>query len=647
MASSQLTAVLRQIRALAAGPGAEATDADLLDRFIDQRDEVAFAQLVRRHGPLISGLCQRMLADVHDAEDVFQATFLVLARKASTIRKRQSVGSWLYGVACRLARRARADRHRRRTQEVQAMPMSRLDPLNEVAWKEFLQAVDAEVQHLPEKYRQPVVLCYLGGQTNEQAAQQLGCPVGTVKIRLARARQLLSKRLTRKGLLLSAGLVATLETVPAAPAAVPTALIQGTTAAAVAFAGGTVAGLSASVLQLAHEALPWVLSAKTKVAALVVGASFLTLGASVLAWSGKLHVLPGRGAAVAAAPMGNLERLRQLCAEPDGDPLSPTVRARMGAAGFPRLFGAEAIALAPNGKLVARGRVDQPIRLIDLPSGREVGRLQGHEAPLRFAAFALAFSPDGQTLAAGSHRDGSIHLWDVTTGHALGSISEALGAVCPLGFSPNGHWLAAGDAQQESIKVWNVKTRKLVATIAGCGPGPCFAFSPDSKTLAAAGGQTVRVAPPGSPPQWKPAVRIWDLAAGKERTHFVHESPHSITALRFVQGGRVLVSGESNGVVRMRDVASGRELHQQVFDGCPVLLSPTGSSAILDSGIAEIQVRIGTVGGQTLHDFPPRATAVALSPGDGNQVLVAFPNEITVWNPARREPLHVETVGLR
>src|SRR5262249_30053195 len=150
------------LRTVVAGPDEEApTDARLLERFVRQHDGEAFADLVRRHGPMVLGVCRRVLDDAHEAEDVFQATFLVLARKADAIRQGESLGSWLYGVAYRTALRARAEAARRRALAWEADDMPPSDPAAEAAWRELRPLLDAELQRLPEKYRAPVVLCYL------------------------------------------------------------------------------------------------------------------------------------------------------------------------------------------------------------------------------------------------------------------------------------------------------------------------------------------------------------------------------------------------------------------------------------------------------------------------------------------------------
>jgi RNA polymerase sigma factor (sigma-70 family) len=189
-----------------------ASDEELLEQFFNQTDgtaEDAFRALVARHGPMVLGVCRHVLNQQQDAEDAFQATFLVLARKGRTIRSRNVLGRWLYEVAYRIALRARAQAMRRRVHERQASEMSPPVHENEIAWNELRPVLHDEVNRLPEKYRTPVVLCYLEGKTNEEVAQMLTWPVGTVKGRLSRARNLLRSRLLRRGLVLSAGFLLT------------------------------------------------------------------------------------------------------------------------------------------------------------------------------------------------------------------------------------------------------------------------------------------------------------------------------------------------------------------------------------------------------------------------------------------------------
>jgi RNA polymerase sigma factor (sigma-70 family) len=179
-------------------------DSQLLDRFISARDDEAFKALVERHGRMVLGVCEQLLGNRQDAEDAFQSTFLILARRADSIRACDSIGPWLHRVAVRAALRARVLTVRGRILSM-PYPDSAEEPGYKTPWEEDRQVLQEELDRLPDKYRLPLVLCYFEGKTNEEAAGQLRCPVGTVKARLWRAREVLRGRLTRRGLTLSDG----------------------------------------------------------------------------------------------------------------------------------------------------------------------------------------------------------------------------------------------------------------------------------------------------------------------------------------------------------------------------------------------------------------------------------------------------------
>jgi RNA polymerase sigma factor (sigma-70 family) len=263
---------------------AQRADGDLLGAFIAHRDATAFAGLVRRHGPMVLGVCRRILRDAHDAEDAFQATFLVLARRATAVVPRTMVGNWLYGVAYRTALEAKRMIARRRSREKQMrdLPQTPVEPKPCTA---DLQALlDQELSRLPDKLRLPVVLCDLEGRTRREVARQLGIPEGTLSNRLASARRTLAKRLAHRGLTLSAGsLAATLAQV--AGATVPPTLLT-TTVRAVA--AGTAA---AHVAKLTEGVLQTMFLAKLKVVTLIL----LVLGAvaSAVFWASRPEAVAG------------------------------------------------------------------------------------------------------------------------------------------------------------------------------------------------------------------------------------------------------------------------------------------------------------------------------------------------------------------
>jgi RNA polymerase sigma factor (sigma-70 family) len=238
MTHAPLGAVVRYLRtADPANPDRPVTDTQLLERFLASRDEAAFTVLVRRHGPMVLGVCRAVLGNRQDAEDAFQVTFLVLARHAATVRKREALAGWLHGVAYRTALQARRAARRRHHHETRAEAMTPKHPAAEQAWQEIRAALDEEVGRLPAAYRGPFVLCCLEGRSREEAARELGLKEGTVSSRLARARKFLQERLAARGLGLAAAL-AGLALARRAAAAVPAPLVRATVGAALMYAGG-------------------------------------------------------------------------------------------------------------------------------------------------------------------------------------------------------------------------------------------------------------------------------------------------------------------------------------------------------------------------------------------------------------------------
>jgi RNA polymerase sigma factor (sigma-70 family) len=233
------------------------TDRQLLERFASQRDEEGFTQLVQRHGPMVLGVCRQILGQEQDAEDAFQATFLVLWSKARSIRSGEALPNWLFNVATRLAKRLRAVTQRRHAHEVALVEPapSKPRPLGESANLGLI--LFEEIGRLPDKYRLPFILCYLEGRTNKQAAQQLGCPPGTVFSRLARAREQLRIRLTRRGLAISGAVLAAalLRLSEQTPAAVPQLLEASIVRGVLQFGArklGSASNISPRVVNLAN-----------------------------------------------------------------------------------------------------------------------------------------------------------------------------------------------------------------------------------------------------------------------------------------------------------------------------------------------------------------------------------------------------------
>lgn len=302
MSQAQGAGILRQIRALATAQGSSlSTDLQLLQQFIAERDEAAFAVLVQRHGATVLGVCRGVLHHQQDAEDVFQAAFLVLARKAHTIRKQQSLGSWLHGVAYRLALKARTQAGRRRQRESAAPASGSHQELDDISVRELRIIVHEELHRLPEKYRAPLLLCYWEGKTRDEAAEQTGVTADAFKKYLERARNLLKSRLVGRGLAPSAAFMAVLFSENGVKAAVSSVLTQSTARAAVAFAAGkgASAGASAAAVMLAEGAIQTMTITKwATMILMLIFTGALGTGLSVSAY----HALQGQQLDAAVGP---------------------------------------------------------------------------------------------------------------------------------------------------------------------------------------------------------------------------------------------------------------------------------------------------------------------------------------------------------
>jgi RNA polymerase sigma factor (sigma-70 family) len=293
-ATSPLGRVIQRLRCAAARQEGGVSDGDLLDRFLARRDESAFAELVRRHGPMVLGVCRRVLRNPHDADDAFQATFLVLVRRGESVQPSGRVGNWLYGVAYRTALEARRAAARRRVKEALAMPPAEA---TDDVWANLRPLLDRELTRLPDRYREPVVLCDLEGQTQKEAARLLGCPEGTVSSRLARGRALLARRLRRHGAALSGAALAAVLARGVAAAEVP-AILAGSAikAATHVVAGLATAGVvSAQVVALTEGVLKAMKMTQVKTA--------LTLLLAVALVAGAAGVLTYRSLAAAQDPV--------------------------------------------------------------------------------------------------------------------------------------------------------------------------------------------------------------------------------------------------------------------------------------------------------------------------------------------------------
>jgi RNA polymerase sigma factor (sigma-70 family) len=542
--------LLRHLRRLVSHqPLAPDADAVLLERFVRHREEEAFTTLVDRHGPLVLRVCRRVLADEATAEDAFQATFLVLARRAAAIRPPEALAAWLYGVARRVALKARSAQARRRSREV-ALPDlvpadARPDPLSELSARELLAVVDEEVQRLPTAYRLPVILCCLEGRTREEAARLLGWSDGSVKGRLERGRARLHARLARRGLTLTAALAGVEVARGSAGAGMPAALVPATAQAGLRFVArqGASPERAAPLAEAVLRRMAW-----------TRGAALAGLLAAVLAVAGAgtlLHAALGDRPAAAPDPAAApTDPAPQPRADAQGDALPEGVIARLGTV---RLRGVRgSLVYAPDGKLLASatGSAGEAVTLWDPATGKPIRQFPGVATLTR-----LAFAPDGKRLV---RSDNSSHcqVLDLTSGKELFAVAGSHGQ-----FSGDGKVLVTADIYGATprVHVWDPATGQ---------PLHQWPVHKGVEELAlAAAGPTLALVDQADPTR----VEIRDRTTGE-----VHQSIHVAAEgklwLALSPDGKTLATGPGRGSVRLWDVDTGKEIRSwaQRADSRPV-----------------------------------------------------------------------------
>ncbi len=556
--------LLQHVRRLAA---TRSSDEQLLAEFLARRSDEAFSALIGRHGQMVLNVCRRILHDGHAAEDVFQATFLVLADRAGAIHRRASLAGFLHGVAYRLAVRAR----RRRLQNLPAAVCDKAAlPPEELAWKEMLGILDHELGQLSDRYRAPLVLCHLEGRTQDEAARQLGWSPSTLRRRLARGRRLLEVRLRGRGVTLPAALAGVLA---AGAVAVPGPLRAATLAMAGArAAGGLTAG--ASALTSARDGITLLLSTSGKKIGTLV--ALAALGAAVcLAYCWNSHADQAQPANeapphAASPPEGREGRVRGAAGpvqgDPKADPLPAQGAVRLGTARYRHGSRIESMAVSADGKLAVTasgygsfnpalaGRFS-PARVFDLTDGRCL-----YSIPAESGEYteAVGLSPDGKTLAVKDHK--FLYFRDAATGKELRKLkylSDAGGGRSIthwMTFTPDGKQIAA-TLMGHAVQLIDVETCKVDKTFAPGAAASVCVFSTDGKLMATGGYEQENGVY---------YARLWEVATGKELRRFAiaHESNQPIGALAFSHDGTILAGAAWGlGQLRLFEVATGKELN--------------------------------------------------------------------------------------
>jgi RNA polymerase sigma factor (sigma-70 family) len=628
-------------------------DRELLERFKATRDEAAFAELVGRHGALVLGVCQRTLRREQDAEDAFQAAFLVLARKAGSIRKSESLSSWLVGVAWRSAARLRVQLAVRRRHE-RRIPQPASEEPPDPSWREVQEALYEELARLPEKYRAPLVLCYLEGQTQCAAARHLGCGEGVLRGRLDRARERLRQRLARRGITLSAALL-TAALIPMGP--VSAALIQATARLALGSAKAPISTIADAVCRS-------LLVARLKVAVLVV-----VTAAAVSAFGYRLSTL-GESPVIA-------EEQRTDGQKPDtdryGDPLPPGAVVRLGTVRF--RFGNIASAFLPDGKTVVSAEQGHGIKLWDARTGRLLreidtghftaggggmggfalsrdgkrfavsGFVQGDDKPgFRSAAavfdlasgkavriierspregtHGLTMSPDGKLLFT-LDRNGSLRVEEVATGAELLNQKFPGDVMAHMTISPDGSMLALGSGPNtHKIFVWKWQTAEEPREIkSSWHRGREVAFSPDGKQLAECS-------------DTETDVRVFDVASGRllHRLEQPDFEPYRHYHVAFSPNGKLLAAyGGTNdrSAVNLWDPATGKFVKRLDFGGA-LAFSPDSSLLVAGSQVWDLAADKELSANPEAH----RAPVERMVTGEKNLVITTTDNEIRIWDAA-------------
>jgi RNA polymerase sigma factor (sigma-70 family) len=649
---SVLARTLDHIRDHVAGRAASPTDADLLTRFVDDRDADAFAELVRRHGPLVRGVARRRLTNAHDADDVVQATFLALARQANRLGRNRPLPGWLFTVAHRVACKTQRAAARRPGPLPDAITGPHVDPLDLLTGRELLCALDDELARLPDRYRLPLVLCGLEGLTRDEAATRLGWTLGSLRGRQERGRELLRRRLAARGLTATAMLTGGLLT--ASAEAMPPALVRAITAAAVVAPMATRTG--------------WMI--------VTVGALLTTLGIGAGA-----ALLPGEQPTPQSAPPAVVGGVPQPRVDAEGVPLPPGVLARLGSSRMRHAGLVYHVIFAPDGKTLASSSADgvrvwaaETGRLIQqfpgpAPSSQALGlTADGRELVFVTGADGLTQKPGGilrrfdpatgkelfraelagdkpaahvflsrtgkwLALARSNGQPAIVHVHDTATGKESFQIRRENWRVRGLAFTADDRTIAVPDFS-DAIGLYDAATGQPTGELKREGSRYSFvAFAPDGRTLAAL----------SAPDSGLVAdIDLWDVPARKHLRRIGGPDVYSAIHITFSPDGKLLAQTSQRPDVILWDTATGREVRRlRCYPSTMAsAFSPDGKTLAVASNSGTVTLWDVEAGKLRPASADPIIGISSLRFVDGGRRLIGTTGDIKVWDAASGREVH-------
>jgi RNA polymerase sigma factor (sigma-70 family) len=639
MADTQLSTVVRGIRRLvAASDLKDRSDCQLLHDFRVAGDERAFAALVDRHGAMVLRVCRQVLQHQQDAEDAFQATFLVLARKAACLRRSKVVAGWLRSVAYRVALQARRNAMRRQAREARTQARPSASPAAEVAWREVQLVLNEEIERLAEKYRTPFVLCCLEGHSRAEVARQLDLKEGTVWSRLSYARRQLRQRLRRRGIELGAVLAAASLAEGGLAAAAPASLVAATLRAATA-GGGAAAGVSGEVAGLVNAALKGTAAAWGK-----LGLALLFLAAVLGAgWGASVGQAPPAKPAEPSRPASpgtaQATHLREQGGKPavrrdgPGDPLPDGAVVRLGTIRFNHGTDLNHLLFTPDGKaILSGGRL--LVRLWDAATGAETGQLP---PPAQYVSGTTVTLPDSRTLVSLNEEGGGdfVRWWDLSRRAEVRTLKlpvrrRVFSSYHRNALSADGRLAAIHVHTPAELRVFDLQ-----------GGDELYKFPDGGKNIRAvafAGKHHLVTADAGA------MIEVRDARTGKLSHRFPHGTPVDFLAVS--ADGRRLATFELNSadhrnrhrdVIYLWDLAAGRKEHALRLPGGRVyqnaVFSPDGKLlATASFGDYEYVLTLwDTATGRKVRDLPGAGVCLAFSP-DGKRLAGGeWSGKFDVW----------------